>query len=212
MLFLKALLIGLLIAAPVGPIGMLCIQRSLTRGWASGFATGLGAACADAFYGLLGALGVASIVAALPTFALVLRLAGGLFLLWIAYSIAKDARKALTAAQDTQPASSHWREFVTTLLLTLSNPMTIFSFIAIFASIGALPSDAAAASRPWLAVIPMVLGVFFGSAAWWLFLSGASAAVRKKMPDAWVHGIAWLSAAAIAVFGVVQLIQGLEAL
>lgn len=212
MLFVKSLAIGFSIAAPVGPIGMLCIQRSLSRGFRSGFATGMGAACADAFYGLLGALGIAEIAATLPALSIVLKVGGGAFLLWLAWAIAHETKAAPTVVA-VGAHTSVAREFLTTFGLTLSNPMTILSFIAIFAALGPISTrQAADGSSAWLTVAPMVMGVFVGSAAWWLCLSGATAALGKKMPTSFVHGIARVSALVLAVFGGVQLFAGLHSM
>lgn len=216
MLFVKSVMIGFSIAAPVGPIGMLCIQRSLSRGFRSGFATGIGAACADTIYGLLGALGIAgiagiaSIATALPAFSLVLKLGGGVFLIWLAWSIARAAPAGRTVLPETSRTTLA-RDFLTTFGLTLSNPMTILSFIGVFAAIGPLSAGQAAHEGVrWWTVLPMVSGVFVGSAAWWLCLSGATASLRRKMPDALMHGVARLSALVIGAFGVFQLVAGLR--
>ena len=212
MLFVKAVAMGFCIAAPVGAIGMLCIQRSLSRGFCSGFATGIGAACADAFYGLLGALGVAGIVAALPTLTLFLKAAGGAFLVWMAWTIARESPTAPAAVQESQ-RTPVTRDFLTTFALTLSNPLTIFSFIAAFAALGPMPAMPGEHGAPgWLSVAPMVTGVFAGSAVWWLFLSGVTSALRTKLPLAFTRGISIFSAVAIAAFGVVQMVTGLARL
>lgn len=207
MLFVKSLAIGFSIAAPVGPIGMLCIQRSLSRGFRSGLATGMGAACADMLYGLLGALGIAGIAATLPALGIALKIGGGAFLMWLAWAIARESKAAApTAAASEGPRASVPRDFLTTFGLTLSNPMTIISFIGIFAALG--PSTQAGAR--WATVLPMVIGVFAGSAAWWLCLSGATAALGRKIPLSYVHGIARASALAIGAFGCVQFVAGLR--
>lgn len=215
MLFVKALAMGFCIAAPVGAIGMLCIQRSLSRGFSSGFATGMGAACADAFYGLLGAFGVAGIVTALPMLTVVLKAAGGAFLVWMAWTIAREA-PAMTASEAAVQEASRApvsRDFFTTFALTLSNPLTIFSFIAAFAALGPLNAgQGTPAAMGWATVAPMVTGVFAGSAVWWLFLSGVTAALRTKLPVAFTRGISVFSAVAIAAFGIVQLVTGLARL
>ena len=212
MLFVKAAAMGFCIAAPVGAIGMLCIQRSLSRGFCSGFATGIGAACADAVYGLLGALGVASIVTALPMLTVVLKAAGGAFLVWMAWSIAREAPTAPDAAQETSRAPVT-RDFLTTFALTLSNPLTILSFIAAFAALGPLSATPGGQGvTGWRTVAPMVMGVFAGSAVWWLCLSGVTAALRTKLPLAFTRGISLFSAVAIAVFGFVQVVAGLSQL
>jgi threonine/homoserine/homoserine lactone efflux protein len=209
MLFIKSLMIGLSIAAPVGPIGLLCIQRSLSRGFRSGFATGMGAACADAIYGLLGAVGIAGIATALPALSIVLKIGGGAFLVWLAWSIAREAPVAPLLS--ATPRTTVLREFLTTFGLTLSNPMTILSFIAVFAALGPLASGKTGhEGAGWMNVAPMVSGVFVGSAAWWLCLSGTTAALRRKMPESLMHGIARLSALVIAIFGGFQLVAGLR--
>jgi threonine/homoserine/homoserine lactone efflux protein len=209
MLFVKAVAMGFCIAAPVGAIGMLCIQRSLSRGFCSGFATGIGAACADAVYGLLGALGVAGIATAWPMLTVFLKCAGGAFLVWMAWSIAREAPAAPAAVTETaHPPVS--RDFLTTFALTLSNPLTILSFIAAFAALGPMSATQAEhGAMGWVAVAPMVMGVFVGSAVWWLFLSGVTAALRTKLPLAFTRGISVVSAVAIATFGVVQVVTGL---
>ena len=211
MLFIKSVTIGFSIAAPVGPIGLLCIQRSLSRGFRSGFATGLGAAGADTLYGLLGALGIAGIATALPGFSAFLKIAGGAFLMWLAFAIARERPAPPAAATVVVPRTSLARDFFTTFGLTLSNPMTIVSFIGVFAALGPLSSaGSGTAGTGWQTVAPMVAGVFVGSAAWWLCLSSATAAAGKKMPVSFMQTIGRLSALVIGIFGAVQLATGLR--
>lgn len=213
MLFIKSVTIGFSIAAPVGPIGLLCIQRSLSRGFRSGFATGLGAAGADTIYGLLGALGIAGIATALPGLSVFLKIAGGAFLMWLAFAIARERPAAPTAAA-AAARPSLTRDFLTTFGLTLSNPMTIVSFIGVFAALGPLSSagadTAGTTGTGWQTVAPMVAGVFVGSAGWWLCLSSATAAAGKKMPASFMQTIGRLSALVIGIFGAVQLATGLR--
>jgi threonine/homoserine/homoserine lactone efflux protein len=210
MLFIKSVAMGFSIAAPVGPIGMLCIQRSLNRGFRSGFATGIGAACADTIYGLLGALGIAGIATALPVLAIILKMGGGAFLIWLAWTIAREVLAAPTVLPET-PRTTVVSDFVTTFGLTLSNPMTILSFIGVFAALGPLSTgQEGGEGAGWLTVSSMVTGVFVGSAAWWLCLSSATAALCRKMPASFMHGITRLSALFIAIFGGVQVVVGLR--
>jgi threonine/homoserine/homoserine lactone efflux protein len=210
MLFINSVAMGFCIAAPVGPIGMLCIQRSLTRGFRSGFATGIGAACADAIYGLFGALGIAGIAMSLPMLTTALKVGGGVFLVWLAWTIAREAPAAPTALRESTRTTVA-RDFLTTFGLTLSNPMTILSFIGVFAALGPLSTPQGAhEGAGWLTVTSMVTGVYAGSAAWWLGLSGATAALRRKMTASFLHGIARLSALVIGVFGAVQVVTGLR--
>ncbi|WP_321856600.1 LysE family translocator [Burkholderia cenocepacia] len=209
MLFIKSVVMGLSIAVPVGPIGMLCIQRSLSRGFQAGFATGIGAACADAIYGLLGALGVAGIVTAYPALTVGLKIGGGAFLVWLAWTIARQV-PAAPVGQRELSRTTVLRDFLTTFGLTLSNPMTIVSFVGIFAALGPLPG--AQEGAMWSTVIWMVAGVFVGSATWWLCLSGATAALRTKLSFAFMHGLSRVSAAVVAVFGAIQLVAGVRGL
>ncbi|MCW3500587.1 LysE family translocator [Burkholderia cenocepacia] len=209
MLFIKSVVMGWSIAAPVGPIGMLCIQRSLSRGFQAGFATGIGTACADAIYGLLGALGVAGLVTAFPMLTVALKIGGGAFLVWLAWTIARQA-PAAPAGQRELPRTTVLRDFLTTFGLTLSNPMTIVSFVGIFAALGPLPDTQEGAMEA--TVGSMVAGVFIGSAMWWLCLSGASAALRTKLSFGFMHGLSRVSAAIVAGFGAIQLVAGVRGL
>ncbi|RKP46680.1 LysE family translocator [Pararobbsia silviterrae] len=205
MLFMNAWTIGFCIAAPVGPIGMLCIERSLSDGFERGLATGLGAACADAVYGLLGAVGVAGIVTGFPAVTRVLQIGGGLFLLWLAAAMFRTRARAGISRGATVSVR---RAFATTFALTLSNPTTILSFVAMFAALGS--SVAASDGGPWRATALMVAGVFTGSACWWLALSGVSAHLGARMPDRWLARVAQVSACVIAAMGCVQVVSGLR--
>jgi threonine/homoserine/homoserine lactone efflux protein len=200
---LQGLIIGFSIAAPVGPIGILCIRRILAEGRLTGFISGLGAASADAVYGSIAAFGLTAISAFLVTQILWLRLIGGIFLIYLgiqtfrakAASLASEARGGgLTSA------------FLSTFFLTLTNPMTILSFAAIFAGLGL---GQAHANLGGAAIL--VAGVFLGSAAWWLTLSALVGLFRERINEktlVWVNRIAGVI---ILVFGLVVL-QGLISL
>lgn len=194
-LFLKSALIGLSIAAPVGPIGLLCIQRTLDHGPRAGLATGLGAAVADAMYGAIGAFGVTAIITLLTDARQVLALGGALFLLWLAWSAWHGAEPRQAAA--ARGGVKGWHAFGGTFLLTMSNPMTILSFIAVFSS---LAGGMAAASPAW-----MIAGVFIGSAAWWFVLVGMVAQLRERLRAAHLRWIRRGSALLLAGFAGWQL-------
>lgn len=192
--FLQALWIGLAIAAPVGPIGLLVIQRTLDHGRTVGIATGLGAAVADACYGAVGAFGVAVVMNALQAARVPLALAGGAVLLWLAWrtwSAVPAERAARVSAAPGLGAS-----FAATFVLTLSNPATILSFVAIFSAMGARHVQP-------LAPAPLVLGVLAGSALWWLLLSAVVARLRHHVgarARRWVGRISALLLAAFALW------------
>lgn len=189
---LKGCLIGLSIAAPVGPIGVLCIRRSLANGARTGFFTGLGAAAADGFYGGVAAFGLTAISGFLLERQTLLRVVGGVFLLYLGL-------KTFLAKPATEPASakSDASAFTSTFFLTLTNPMTIFSFMAIFAGFG-LASTAHNYSNAAL----MTVGVFLGSAAWWLFLSNVVAIFRSRITPQWMQQVNRISGAIILAFAV----------
>jgi threonine/homoserine/homoserine lactone efflux protein len=193
-LFAQSLLIGLSIAAPVGPIGLLTIQRTLQRGRGAGLATGLGAAAADAVYGAIGAYGVAAVIGALTAARLPLAVVGGAFMLWMAWSIWRAP--VTTQAASARDGGDWLRCFGGTFVLTLSNPATILSFIAVF---GALAGRATVTSPA-----VMVAGVLIGSALWWLLLSTLVSHLRERFDARWRRRVNALSAAVLAAFALWQ--------
>lgn len=194
-LLLKSALIGLSIAAPVGPIGLLCIQRTLDHGTRVGLATGLGAAVADALYGAIGAFGVTAVITLLTGARAPLALGGALFLLWLAWKAWQDGEARQAAA--VQGGIKGWHAFGGTFLLTMSNPATILSFIAVFSSLaGAMTT----ASPAW-----MIAGVFIGSAAWWLVLVGLVGRLRERLRSVHLRWIRRGSALLLAAFAAWQL-------
>jgi len=199
-LVLKGLAIGLAIAAPVGPIGVLCIRRTLTEGRAAGLASGLGAATADAIYAGIAGFGLTFLSDALVAQRAWPRLLSGVVLCGL----------GLRTIQTKPPGETPRRRgrslagaYASTAVLTLANPMTILAFAAAFAGLGLAgphgdPGSAAA----------LVLGVFGGSAAWWLALSSGIGALRRKVAP---RGLPWVnrvSGAVILGFGIASLVSG----
>lgn len=193
-IFLRGLILGFSIAAPVGPIGVLCIRRTLAEGRAVGLASGLGAATADAAYGLIAAFGLTAISGALVAQKFWLGVLGGLFLLYLGARtlLAKPAAQGAVSTRTGLAGA-----YLSTFVLTLTNPMTILSFVAIFAGLGlAAQADYGAASV-------LVVGVFFGSALWWLGLSGVVGWLRTRFnPQAlvWINRISGLTILAFGLF------------
>jgi threonine/homoserine/homoserine lactone efflux protein len=173
--FLKGVVMGLSIAAPVGPIGVLCIRRTLAEGRLSGLVTGLGAATADAIYGCIAGFGITAISSLLISHQTWLRLIGGLFLCYLGIRtlLSKPAQQAAEVTGNGLLGS-----YSSTLLLTLTNPMTIISFAAIFSGLGIV-----SAGQNYLSAGILVLGVFGGSAAWWLLLSSLVSLFRARFAD-----------------------------
>jgi threonine/homoserine/homoserine lactone efflux protein len=155
---LQGTMIGFAIAAPVGPIGLLCIRRSLNDGRVAGFVSGLGAASADAVYGVIAVSGVTAITSVLLEYRSVLQLLGAVFLVYLGVSIIRTPQVQSTAEGKNSP--SLLAAYASTFGLTLANPATILSFIGIFAGIG-LATENGPALYPALL---LVAGVFLGSA------------------------------------------------
>jgi threonine/homoserine/homoserine lactone efflux protein len=192
---IQGLVLGFSIAAPVGPVGVLCIRRSMARGFRSGLVSGLGAASADAVYGTIAAAGLTLVADFLVRQQFWLGLLGGGFLLYL--GIKTIASKP--AVESAQPEIGNISgDYFSTLLLTLSNPMTIFSFAAIF-------SGMSAQSLPVFrfSAFLLVLGVFLGSASWWLILSGSVGLLRSRVTPAllgWINRISGLVIIGFAIF------------
>ena len=194
---LKGLILGFSIAAPVGPIGVLCIRRTLAEGRAAGFVSGLGAATADAIYGSIAAFGLTVISSFLASQQFALRLVGGAFLCYLGVKtlLARPAEHAATAEGRGLVGS-----YASTFFLTLTNPMTIFSFIAVFAGLGFVGG-----SSDFLSAVFLVLGVFGGSAFWWLLLSGGVSLFRARFDVRALRWVNWISGIIITTFGVLAL-------
>jgi threonine/homoserine/homoserine lactone efflux protein len=199
----RGILLGIVIAAPVGPIGLLCIRRTLEGGVVMGFATGLGAALADGLFGAIAAFGVQAMTDWLAGHQTTFRLVGGVVMLIIAF-------KSFTAEPHPREIKRDIRTalggFAVGLGLTLTNPVTIFAFVAIFAGFGLggeLSGDREA--------MTLVLGVFLGSALWFLTLSSGVATVRHMISDSVFRLINRGAAVLLAAFGVYALASGVSA-
>ena len=201
-LLTKGAAIGFSIAAPVGPIGILCIQRTLSRGRLAGFISGMGAATADTVYGLLAALGLSFLTALLVEHQAWLRLLGGLFLLGLGVRLFLKQPPAEEGGQETAPGNGYLAMYSTTFLLTISNPMTIIAFSAVITGFGAVEGQA----------MVLVLGIFLGSALWWVvlaFLAGLVRGVINRSVMVWVNRLA---GTAIVGFGLAVSVVGIRAL
>lgn len=197
--FLKGLILGLSVAAPVGPIGLLCIQRTLNKGRKSGFFSGLGAATADATYGLIAAFGLTVISNFLLKNQTLIRLVGGMFLIYLG-----GKTFLLTPANEaakSEEGKSILDDYLSTLFLTITNPMTILSFLAIFAGLGLSNTNSSLLSAT------MVLGVFLGSALWWLILSSSVNWLRYKIGNKVLKYINMISGGIIIVFGIIAILN-----
>lgn len=191
----KGLIIGFSIAAPVGPIGILCIQRTLNKGRKSGFCSGMGAASADAIYGFLAGFGITAISGVLLKYQSQIRIIGGMFLIYLGLKalLSKPPERAASAAEGPGIAG----DFLSTLLLTITNPATIISFAGIFAGFGIVEKG-----TNYISAASLVIGVFTGSLLWWLLLSTTIDYFKKRFN---FSGLKWVNIAS----GLIIIIMGM---
>lgn len=197
--FFKGLLLGFAIAAPVGPIGLLCIRKTLEFGRLSGLFSGLGAALADAVYAIIAAFGLTFISNLMISGQYWFRLIGGAFLIYLGW-------KTFSAQPSSKPThvdhTTLIKDFLSTFLLTLTNPLTILSFVGAFAGLGFSYVEGG-----YYEASKLVLGVFLGSACWWLTLCEGVTFFRKKMSSEtmkWINRIAGLF---ILSFGIIAIVS-----
>ena len=201
-LFLKGLLFGFLLAATVGPMWVLCFRRTIEHGALAGFVSGMGIAVADGLYGAVAAFGLTAISGFLLGQSFWLGLIGGVFLLYL--GIKCLFARPVQMREDRQEKKSLSTTFLSTLGLTLANPPTILAFVAIFAGLGLVSSsDYGAASL-------VVLGVFLGSASWWIVLAAGAGWLRDRIGPALFRAINVISGLTILGFAVWQLVAVLR--
>jgi threonine/homoserine/homoserine lactone efflux protein len=198
-LLVQGVLIGFVVAVPVGPLGLLCINRALMLGPLLGLYSGLGVATADALAAGIAALGISLVSGFLTDHQIAFRLIGGVFLFYLGVTIYQTKPKQLPPPSKINGLLA---AYATTLFLTFSNPVTILSFIAIYAGwhVETLAGD-------YLAAAMLTLGVFIGSALWWVALFVGLTAFRDRFSLrllGWIHRV---SGALIAGFGVIVLLS-----
>ncbi|SIQ60789.1 putative LysE/RhtB family amino acid efflux pump [Rhizobium sp. RU33A] len=198
LLFGKGLVLGVAIAAPLGPIGALCINRTLERGFWAGVAGGLGTAIADGVYATLAAAGFTALGSHLGWIVYPLQVAGGLFLIYLGIAGLKP-RSEVSAA--TVQARGLLSTIAATFILTIANPATILTFAAIFAGLGLATGEGGSEG------VLLVAGVFLGSLAWWFFLSGAVTVVRKRLSEGFAAQVSRVSAFILIAFGMLALLH-----
>lgn len=197
--FVRGLLIGVAVAAPVGPMSVLCMRRTLAGGFFAGLLTGLGIATADGLYGSVAAFGITLVSDLLVGEQRWLRLIGGVFLLYLGLQTLRARPAAASAAPERGGLAG---AYASTVALTLTNPTTILSFAAIFAGLGVGMGGGGAT-----AAALVVLGVFLGSALWWLGLSGGISLVRARLSPRALRGANVASGLILSIFGVLALVS-----
>lgn len=197
--FWKGIILGFSIAAPVGPIGILCIRRALQFGRLSGLFSGIGAAVADAIYAIIAAFGLTFISNFLIAGQFWLRLIGGGFLLYLGW---KTFFSKLKGNLKGVSHTTLLNDFVSTFFLTITNPMTILAFLAIFAGLGLTSVE-----ESYTEASALVVGVFLGSAVWWILLSEGVTLFRKKVSEKVMQWINRVAGMMIAGFGIAAILS-----
>ncbi len=202
----RGMILGLMIAAPVGPVGLMCIRRTVRSGMFLGFATGFGAAFADAIFGAVAAFGVAAIIDLIKEYTRPIHVLGGVFMLVAAWrtwhdkprqptpEMAVELREAAASAAPAKrveiTAFNAVKAILGSFAVTATNPVTLFGTLAVVATLGGLRSGFEAST--------MVMGIFLGSALWWLMLSGGVALLCRNIAESGIIKINKVTAVALA--------------
>jgi threonine/homoserine/homoserine lactone efflux protein len=201
---LRGFVLGFVIAASPGPIFFLCLRRTLARGWPTGLMSGFGVATADAFYAGVAAFGIGAISSFVVGEARWLALIGGTVLVLLGMRTLFERPKAAEPVAVVTGSGLAWA-YLSTLGLTITNPSTIISFAALVATLGIVLKGGL------LAPALLVLGVFVGSATWWVVLAGLGTGLRARVTPRVVRGISTLSGLAIAGLGLLAIVSTLIA-
>jgi putative LysE/RhtB family amino acid efflux pump len=199
LLFGKGVVLGLSIAAPVGPMALLCLRTTLAHGFVPGLLGGLGVAAGDVFYAALAAFGLQAATALLTGQSLWLGVLGGLYLVWFGIGTMRQPLPTAAASNGRRRGLS---TFVTTFLLTLANPPTIMIFAAMFASLGLVE-----AQRGTGTALAVIAGVFLGSAGWWVLFAVVVSRLGGRLRGPVFVWINRVSGAALAAFGFWALVK-----
>lgn len=200
LLFLKCMLSGFLLAAPIGPVNLICLKRTLSEGRLSGLAAGLGAALADALFAYIAAAGLHVFTDFILRHASLLRWVGGLLIIYLGYRIFQSAAPC---REEVRPSPHNLLRLVgKVFVLTLTNPFTIFAFLAVFSTLGIAGRITSLA-----ATVLAALAVFAGSALWWLTLTGLVSCFRNRITDKVIIKINRLSGVLIVLLGIVSILE-----
>lgn len=198
----KGLAAGVAIAAPVGPVNVLVISRTIEKGWKSGLVSGIGAAVADTFYGSIAGFSITFVISFLIREQRPIKIVGGLLLMSIA--VVYSFKKPKSLREPARGGNAH-SDLVSTLLLNLTNPTTVLSFLVVLGALGM------GGKRPWWLTSVLVGGIFAGSMAWWIVLIVTGNRLRDRFTDRTMLMMNRVAAIAIGGFGIFTLILGILA-
>lgn len=192
---------GIAIAAPVGPVNVLCASRTLFKGRSSGMVSGLGAAAADALYGAVAAFSITFVIDFLRQEEFYIRIVGGILLVGIGITYFRKPAQPMTRSGPDESAHS---DFVSTLLLTLTNPTTVLSYLAVLTAMGM------SEHRPgWLSLL-LVAGIFLGSMLWWTILVVLVNHLRDRFNERAIAAMNRVAGLAIGIFGIITFAVGIS--
>jgi threonine/homoserine/homoserine lactone efflux protein len=193
-------IIGIVAAAPIGPVNLICIRRTLLYGPLKGFLSGLGAALGDGVFACIGAFSITAVIQWIEGFAIPIRLVGGIMM--VAFGLHTfRSHVTLSANASRDDSGSLVRALVSTFALTITNPATFFGFAAMFAGLGGMVAEKASFAEASVTV----LGVILGSAAWWFTLTAVTGILHRRINDKVLHHINQGSGLAVAAFGIAVL-------
>jgi len=201
-LLLKGILTGFVIAAPVGPIGVLCIRRTLSGRYLLGLITGLGAGLADTFYGAVAGFSLAGVADFIKNNDFYLRFFGGILLGWLGFSIFRTPPRH--SALEKKDEGNLFHGFTSAFFLTVSNPITLLVFAAVFAAMGISPVNDSLSQASIL-----VFGVFIGACSWWFSLSTAVYLMHHKFSDKqllWINRSSGVMLIGFAIYMLLSLV------
>lgn len=202
---LKGVIVGLCASVPLGPIGVLCIQRTLSKGRNSGFITGLGAAVSDTVFAAIALLSLSFVQRILSDYQDVVMIAGGLIV--GAFGVKLFMTNPIKQIKRVKSGDKrYWQDFLSTVLMTISNPGAFFLMLGLFAFIGIDSGDGGGAAN---VIASALAGVFLGAALWWHILSTSINMFRNKMRLRQLIMINRVSGVVIMVLGVISVFEGL---
>ena len=207
--FINGLLFGLVLAAPVGPVGVLCVQRTLTEGRLHGALSGLGAAVGDALYGAVAAFGISAVSDWITDHQTSLRFIGGFVLIALAFRTAFGKPRHRGPGHSSGSVTgirtdSLFQDFVSTFVLAISNPITLLTFAGLFATLGIAHAGNSIEHAGWL-----IAGVFLGSASWWMALSATAGCFRGFLNGGYEKWVKYVSATILIAFGIYALVTAI---
>lgn len=200
---LNGFIIGLTASIPLGPVGLICIQKTLNGRLKNGIASGLGAASADTFFAIVAAFGISAVHNFIEAQQLYLRIAGGIILIGLGLKFFLT-NPAIQIRKQRNRGNSMWADFVSVFVLTLSNPLTVFVFGAVFAGFGIIPDNST-----WFEMSELVLGIFIGAGTWWIVLVSTVNVFRYKFRLRrlwWMNKIMGVIITAFGLFAIISVL------